>query len=81
MAAVFAHYHEGNRASLDRELAYEPRTIRNTTTLEFDDWLQINGAFVSGRVRCALSILRPLGCPPAVCRWLAGPPLTQRPRD
>ena len=55
MAAVYAYYHEGSASSLERELANEPLTIRNTTQLEAEDWLQINGAFVGGR---ALSLSR-----------------------
>ena len=46
MAAVYAHYHEGDPAKLRLQL--ESQGVRNTTALEEDEFLHINGMFVSG---------------------------------
>ena len=49
MQAIYDKYHGGSSAAAERQLASEPTTLLNTTILEADAWLQLNGGFVGGR--------------------------------
>ena len=49
MQAIYDKYHGGSSAAAAAQLASEPTTLLNTTVLEADAWLQLNGGFVGGR--------------------------------
>ncbi|KAL1519284.1 hypothetical protein AB1Y20_022813 [Prymnesium parvum] len=49
MRAAFQLYHAADDSLVEKELAHEPTALMNTTQLEEDVWLQLNGGFIMGR--------------------------------
>ena len=64
MRAVHALYHEGDDSLARAELSREPNALLNTTTLEEEAWLALNGGFVLGRTLGESSRAVREGCRP-----------------
>lgn len=49
MRAAYQLYHEDEDAEVEAQLALEPKPLLNTTVLEAEAWLQLNGGYIGGR--------------------------------
>ena len=49
MLAAARLYHEGDDLAARAELRREPHELLNTTVLEAEAWLQLNGGYIGGR--------------------------------